>query len=442
MYQPTDVIIIGAGIAGLASALALTRAGLKVTVIEARERTGGRIFTLWDDALQLPIELGAEFIHGRPPEIWDLLKELRITPKQVSGENWCLENHQLKPCDFFGEVEELLEKMDDDAPDESFMSFVERCCPDERFDSANKWATGYITGFHAADPAQISVHSIIKSSRADEKIQAERAYRIPAGYQFLVEHFTDELNRGNVPIHLQTIVEQIHWWKGKVNVSGRNKNQPFALEAGRALITLPLSVLQAKAGELGSVRFTPLLPQEKQRALQNLAMGKVARVVLTFRERFWEKLRPAPASKGLSNLCFLFSREPWFPTWWTTMPEEMPVITGWAPLPDAKRLAGQSNDVVIRKALQALGSLLSVSQNDLQNLLVRAYCHDWEADPFSRGAYSYVKVGGGTAQRDLGTPVEGTLYFAGEATDDRGHNGTVHAALASGYRAAREILAE
>ena len=437
-----DVIVVGAGIAGLSSALALTRAGVKVALLEARGRTGGRIFTLWDDALNSPIEVGAEFIHGRPPQIWNMLDELKITPKEISGENWCFADHELRPCDFFGEVEDLLGKMDEEAPDESFLSFVQRCCPEERFDPAKKWATGYITGFHAADPAQISVHSIIKSSKADEKIHGERAYRIPAGYQVLIGHFTDELKRANVPIHLQTIVEEISWSKAKVRARARRDDGPVTFESTKALITLPLSVLQAKAGESGAVRFSPELPQAKNCALQNLAMGKAGRVVLRFRERFWDNLRPTHPAKGLSDLCFLFSREPWFPTWWTAMPQKTPVITGWAPFPDAAQLAGKSVDLVISMALQALGGLLGVSANDLEKLLERGYWHDWEADPFSRGAYSYVKVGGDNAQRDLGAPVESTLYFAGEGTDDTGHNGTVHAALASGQRAAREILTD
>ena len=77
---------------------------------------------------------------------------------------------------------------------------------------------------------------------------------------------------------------------------------------------------------------------------------------------------------------------------------------------------------------------------ELQTLLERAYVHDWQTDPFALGAYSYGKVGADGAQQAIAAPVESTLFFAGEATDTAGHNGTVHAAIATGYRAAREIL--
>jgi len=95
---------------------------------------------------------------------------------------------------------------------------------------------------------------------------------------------------------------------------------------------------------------------------------------------------------------------------------------------------------VIDESLRALSRLLNVSSDDLSQLLEGGYFHDWQSDPLSRGAYSYGKVGADGAQESLASPVESTLFFAGEATDTTGHNGTVHGAIASGMRAAREIL--
>lgn len=438
-----DVIIVGAGIAGLSAALALERAGLNVIVLEARDRLGGRILTEWNEELNFPIELGAEFIHGCPPEVWNLLRGLNVKPREVSGENWCFLDGKLKHCDFFfEELDKLFEKMDEHAPDESFQSFVRRCCPDPEFELAKRWATGYITGFHAADPAQIGVHSIVKSARADEEIQAERLFRVPGGYRFLVEYFEKELRAQDVPIHLDTIVQAVHWNKGNVSVSAQGAKQAVAFKASRVLITLPLPILQTGESESGSVRFVPTLPHVKQRALEKLAMGKVMRVVLKFRERFWDHLQPLSSGKTRSDLRFLFSQERWFPTWWTTMPDKLPIITGWAPFFEAQKLSGQSKAFVVERALQTLASLLAMPARDVEGLFEKAYCHDWEQDPFARGAYSYVRVGGGSAQHDLGAPVENTLFFAGEATDVRGHNGTVHGALASAQRAVQELLHE
>jgi monoamine oxidase len=199
-------------------------------------------------------------------------------------------------------------------------------------------------------------------------------------------------------------------------------------------------VLQARVDENGAIRFTPDLPEEKQNAINNVMMGKVIRVTLRFRDRFWKDLPRMRkiSGKTMDGLSFLLSHDDWFPTWWTH--EKQPFLTGWAPFHCAERLSGQSESFVVEKALQTLHRLLGVSVPELETLFEHAYCHDWQSDPFSRGAYSYGKVGGDGMEQELGLPIESTLFFAGEATDTRGHNGTVHGAIASGKRAAAEIL--
>lgn len=170
-------------------------------------------------------------------------------------------------------------------------------------------------------------------------------------------------------------------------------------------------------------------------------MGRVIRVTLRFRERFWKDLPHSreTRSKSMDGMSFLFSHDDWFPTWWTTAPVELPLLTGWAPFHCASRLSGQSESFVIEHSMAALHRLLGVRIQELEGLLEHAYFHDWQADPFSRGAYSYGKVGGDQAPKALAMPVDNTLFFAGEATDANGLNGTVHAAIASGRRAALEI---
>jgi monoamine oxidase len=169
-------------------------------------------------------------------------------------------------------------------------------------------------------------------------------------------------------------------------------------------------------------------------------MGRVIRVTLCFRERFWEKIISPEENKTLSTLSFLFSRDDLFPTWWTQMPEHIPILTGWAPAKSAESLAGMTEDRVIDKALEALSNLLHVGKPHVQCQLVTACLHDWDSDPFSRGAYSYAKAGGDGCQQTLSVPIANTLFLAGEHTDTSGHNGTVHGAIASGHRAAQDIL--
>jgi monoamine oxidase len=442
MSIPPDIVILGAGTAGLAAAVELGQAGLAVSVLEARRRIGGRIFTLSDPVCCAPVELGAEFIHGRPPEIWNLLTKRRVRVKEVDGDNWCVQSGRLGKCDFFSAVDEILKQMDDRTRDESFVDFLKHCCPqsktNRRLQEAKKRALSYVTGFNAADPSQMSVHWLVKEMRAEERIEGDRAFRAQHGYADLIEILQKQLVNAGVSLQLGYKVDSIHWRPGQVEVRA-NGSTSFA--APRALITLPLGVLQASTEHNGAVRFAPEHPPPKKRARSKLAMGKVIRVTLRFRERFWVRLPKdrRKGSKTLANMSFLFSQDDWFPTWWTTMPEKLPIITGWAPFRCAERLSGQTESFVVEQSLQTLNRLLGVSARELESLLQHAYVHDWQNDPFSRGAYSYAKVGGDGAQEALASPIENTLFFAGEATDISGHNGTVHGAIASGRRAASEI---
>ncbi len=122
------VIVIGAGVAGLAAACQLGRAGIAVHIIEARDRIGGRVFTHLDPGGDCPIELGAEFIHGKPPEIWELLRKAKTEINEVQGDAWCAEDDRLSPCGFWDEVDQILQQMDDSKSDETFAAFLDRCC--------------------------------------------------------------------------------------------------------------------------------------------------------------------------------------------------------------------------------------------------------------------------------------------------------------------------
>lgn len=432
----SDVLIIGAGAAGLSAAIELARAGIGVEMVEARDRIGGRMLTVMDPVLNRAIELGAEFVHGLAPEIWLPLQQHNIKVTEVDGDLWCALDGKLQECNFFRQADKILDAMDDEGPDEAFLDFLSRRFPGDDHADAKRWATGYVSGFNAADPGMVSVHWLVHSRDADAQIEGDRAFRIDGGYQRLTEIFRDELKRLGVPIHLDSVVRAIRWRRGGVEVETTRGDSGAIFTAGRVLITLPLGVLQAPE----SIRFEPALPEAKQAALRKLAMGRVVRVTLCFRERFWEKLRGRNDSHSLRDLSFLFSRDDVFPTWWTQMPEPVPVITGWAPARSAESLAGVSEDGVIDHAVEALSRLLQIAKAQVQAQLRAAYYHDWDADPFSRGAYSYVKVGGEGCQGILGSPVEHTLFFAGEATDTSGHNGTVHGAIASGQRASREML--
>jgi monoamine oxidase len=435
MCEP-DLLILGAGIAGLFAARDLARAGVRVAILEARERVGGRIFTINDAALDHSVELGAEFVHGLPAEIWDSLNQHGLEATEVDGDLWCSLEGRLETCDFFAEADQILQALDDSSPDESFLEFLTRRFPGPGLGRAKSWATGYVSGFNAADPSLVSVHWLAHSRQAEEQIAGERAFRIAGGYQALHRTLTEELEELKVPIHLNSVVRRIDWRPGRVEVRVARPEKEATFVARRALTTLSLGVLQAMPE---SLRFVPNLPADKHAALDKLAMGKVARITLCFRQCFWRELRATFDNRSLSNLSFLFSRDRRFPTWWTQMPEIVPMITGWAAARSAESFETGDRNAVVAAAVDSLSSLLLLDRSQVQALLVASYYHDWDRDPFSRGAYSYVKAGGEGSQKALAAPVEDTLFFAGEASDTTGHNGTVHGAIASGRRAAEEI---
>ncbi|MDP9268657.1 MAG: FAD-dependent oxidoreductase [Acidobacteriota bacterium] len=444
-----DVIVIGAGVAGLCAAAELARAGLRVELLEARDRIGGRIWSVPQMALPQdggsrstePVELGAEFVHSKPPEIFALAKPARMQIALVGGEMWRKRNERLEQDHaFYQEVDAILGKMKRGERDRSFKEFIEECCPQDS--DAKRWALQYVQGFHAAHPERIGVWGLIEGEEATEAIGGDMQFRVLNGYSVLVDYLRAQLDPENCRVRLKAIVKTVRWKvgetsRGKVEVDAVVDGKPQTLRAKQAVITLPLGVLKCE-GMTGAVRFEPPLAA-KQRALGCLEMGAVIRVTLRFRERFWEQVKDS-TGKPLAELGFLVSEEKWFPTWWSQLPARTSVLTAWSAGPRGEANSGLSKDAVIARALDSLAHILDYDRARLDALFVEAHTHDWQSDPFSRGGYSYVAAGGEGAERELAAPLDDTLFFAGEAANFEGHNGTVNGAMMTGYRVAREVL--
>lgn len=411
-----DVAIVGAGIAGLSAARGLAEAGLRAVVLEAAERVGGRVHTIRPPGSDLPVELGAEFVHGRPPELINLIEEAGLTLFERDGEFYAFENGRVRPADWEDSAFDVLDKLPEKG-DQPFSEFL----AEQRFPEKKETrARSYVEGFNAADANVIGTAALRKQQEAEEAIDGERVFRIREGYDrlplFLLDHFLAAGGR----IHLNTAVTAIAWERGEVRIRTANAALP-ELRAARVVIALPLGVLQA-----GSVSISPM-PAPVAKAIAALAMGPATRITLIFRERFWET--------AAENMNFLFAASEPVPVWWTAAPDRSPTLTGWIGGPRAA--SGPAGEALRDAAMTTLSRCFG--RDDLDGLLLGWYTHDWQKDGLSRGAYSYAPAGAVQASDTLAYPIDDTLYFAGEHTDTTGHWGTVHAALRSGQRVVSEI---
>ena len=420
-----EVLIIGAGAAGLAAALRLSAAGRKVAVLEARERIGGRILTI--DAEGQAVELGAEFIHGKVPVIVDLVARYGLKTIAVHGDQFCNFEGRISECEFFDEIETVFDQLTKySGPDISFEEFVKSASEKE---GIRQHARSYVAGFHGAPPDDAGVKALIDDTKAEEELESNRSSRIEGGYRRLVDCMWNECEKNGAALRFNTRVERVEWADGiRVFAAGQE------FHASKLVITLPISMLKD-----GDVVFDPPL-HEKQKSLDLIAMGDVARCVLSFSKRWWENLKSSDG-KSLKAASFMFSSEQHFPTWWTQAPTKSPTLVAWASALTAPALTGKSQEEIANIAVQTLSRIVNVNESLIRAELVSAHWHDWYADPLARGAYTYAKVGGSGAYRELATPIGEKLFFAGEATDSAGNHATVHGAIASGYRVADEILA-
>ena len=512
-----EVLILGAGAAGLAAARALATAGLRVTVLEARERIGGRVYTHHDDSLPVPIELGAEFVHGRHPGLMEVLEKSSIPFCDVTERHWYFENGKISSShEFWNTLTALMDLMDLNQADRSFKTFLDSLPDNEKIQQAKAAASLFVEGFHAASIDRIGVHGLIKAKEAEEETDADYSFRVIGGYDLVMKRLHQEAVDAGAVFHLNTIVREIRWRNKHVEAICATVAGEQAFAASRAIITLPLGVLQARNDETnirtgsgpgspagqpgcggggdrtstevqgptsnaqslstrGAVCFLPELPADKQKAIRSIVMGQVVRVVMRFRRRFWEELDlpGVGARKDLAELGFIHLSEAAIPTWWTLLHIRAPILVGWTGGPSAENLISQiaqetllnqdsepheqsgspsqhqtSQDgqvgasyrnIMLNKAIKSLHQIFRVSESQLREELVACYTHDWHSDPFARGAYAYLPVDGLELQQTLGLPVDSTLYFAGEAIS-LGHIGTVHGAIDTGQRAARQIL--
>jgi monoamine oxidase len=425
------VITIGAGMAGLAAAESLAAAGLRVLVLEGRDRTGGRVDTRHERDWPVPLEAGAEFMHGLPASLERLRRQVGVRRREVIRRFGASDGRVLRSADReWRAALKLLEALPQQGPDRSYARLSRERWWRARASEEVQWlARSFVEGFNAAPADRISVLSLARET-ASSGTDETRLFHLEGGYGRLVDALEARGRRAGVTVRLGTVVHRIGWRRGQVQVAARGVfGQPLPLERARAaVITLPVGILRDR-----SVRFVPALPPDKRRALRGVEPGPVLRILLRFRR--------LPAALVRRRFTFLHVRGASFPAFWRAAPEgDAPVLVAWAAGPAAARLEALDDQARLRAALASLARGLLCSRNDLANTLEAWRLHDWQRDPFSRGAYSYVVPGATAAQERLAAPVEDTLFFAGEATHTGGAIGTVHGALETGTRAAGELL--
>jgi monoamine oxidase len=420
--QEIDVLIIGAGAAGLTAWRELHSAGLRVVLLEARERIGGRILT--DYSMSSPIELGAEFVHGNPKAVSPILEMARLEVVETSDSRMFFDEGRLCPCEEYWKIIQAVNGQIESAGDIAYGDFLKEV---EAPAMAKRMTNSYVEGFNAARAELISTRAIAIADRAAADIDGERQFRIKEGYTSLVEW----LARGLPPesLHLQTTVRKIHWEQNRVEVLADTPDGECIFSAVRLVVTVPLGVLKASSDSLGAIQFYPAL-SGKDAALEHLEVGHVMKFMICFKERFWE---------SDARFAFVISIDESIPVWWTQEPLTSNVLTGWAGGEAGEKLVNLSREELLNRAIDSLSRIFAKSADWLHGCVDKIFYHDWSNDPFCRGAYSYPKVGGLQGAQTLSEPVDDTIFFAGEATDFRGAFGTVHAALNSGISAAQDI---
>ena len=419
-----DCIIIGAGAAGLMAAKILSAAGKKVQVLEAANRIGGRIHTIQPAGFTVPVETGAEFVHGHLPISFQLIEEAGISYVPASGGMWQKKDDQWKKRE--EETEdwyEVMQRMKELKEDVTVADFLYQYFADEKYATVRQSVQRFAEGFDLADVFTASTFALRDEWSAEE----EEQYRIPSGYSRITDHLAKKVQvQGGEIItgcrinHIETTENGVTAW----SADGRH------FSAAKAIITTSLGILQLPAGAPNAIRFSPEV-QLHLEAFKKMGYGSVIKIAVQFQEPFWE---------GISNdLGFIFCDQP-IPTWWTQLSLHNGLLTGWLAGPAAQEYHHASRDDFYQMAMQSLSTIFDKSVDQLEETLLSWEVFNWTTDLFAAGAYSFSTIDTVEALKTAMQPVNDRLYFAGEAIYDGKHPGTVEAALESGKQAAEKLL--
>ena len=432
--EHADILIIGAGSAGLMAARTLAESGKKVIVLEARNRCGGRIHTIKNESFFKHAELGAEFVHGDLPITLGLLKEGKIPYTNVNGEMWNYrDGHFNKDMEHLPEWDELISIIENLTEDTSIDALLKKEFHGPQHRHFKKSVLKFVSGYDTANPHKASVFALLNEWKSEDN---SAQHRIKGGYGVMIKYLEQKIESAGSPIYLNSPVCEIQWHPGKVKVT---ITDGAVYEAEQVLIAVPLGVLQAGANEQGAIIFNPPII-EHHKAAHAMGFGAVIKILLEFDAPFWhDDAVTNLVGTSLKDMIFLLSDEA-VPTWWTQFPDDSPVFTGWLGGPGAAERKDATEDTLLAEALQSLAVIFNRDVAALKDKLVACHVVNWTREPFTHGSYAYDTIEAPASRRLLNQPVEQTIFFAGEYLYDGPAMGTVEAALTSGLNTANQMI--
>lgn len=422
----SDILVIGAGAAGLITARELSKKGKRVLILEARNRIGGRIMPLNESDFGYAAQGGAEWIHGDAPITKALVKEAELTLIPEGGEIWSVRSGELSIHKSFiqtnSSLKEKLEALTQDVP---ISDFLEQNFKEEKDIHFKNSILKMVEGYDAADPKLMSTFALrdewLSKTAMTEIVEDNR---IKEGYGALMDFLANECKKSGVEICLNTIVKGIHSDTSHVVVLTTNGE---TLKANKVIVTVPLPVLQDIDFDTGIKR--------KIESAQQIGFGNVIKVLIKFKTRWWK----SSLGKNLDKMAFMLCNEK-FQTWWTQYPDINTVLTAWMAGPEVVKYKNRTSEELLDIALTSLSNVFRVDKETLKQEVVFFEAVNWSTEPFTKGAYSYSTYMTKDSYDRLREPVNNSLFFAGEALNSTGITATVEGAFGSGLETVQKIL--
>ena len=414
-----SILIIGAGMAGLAAARSLADAGWPVRLIEARDRIGGRVHTNRDWGV--PLEMGASWIQGaRDNPLTDLANQARVQTVATDYDEVAklAVDPRLQPLDYREETwRRFVERARDDVDGGSLGAAVDAAATSEELSGSERAQLAYyvsteIEDEYAADASQLSAITFDTG-----RYTGGPQVIIPSGYDAL-----PRLLATGLQIALNTPVTAVTRRAGSVTV--RCGDTTF--DGPAAIVTIPLGVLKS-----GAITFDPPLPEGHAHAVNALGFGVLSKSFFRFDRRTWQRENAFYQYLGIPS-----GTQPGAWAQWLTMPAAAgPIVLAFNAGDRGRSVESSSPNDLIASALPISRQLFGDNASPVE---VRT--SSWTTDPYARGAYSFHAPGSGLDdRRQLQEPIGDRLYLAGEAVGVN-NPATVHGAVLSGQYAAAELM--